>query len=105
MPKIEPMVARTQSPAQGSQDCPARITPEAPAASAVRMMVPRLPGSRMSSSATQTPSGFTVSAQRWRNTPIWSGGFFWALTWPMTRSSSWISAALPQGSAWPVVSK
>jgi hypothetical protein len=53
----DPMVARTVSIENGSTVSPIRITPEAPAASAVRMMVPRLPGSRTRSSATQVSPG------------------------------------------------
>ena len=50
--KIEPIVARTASTENGSTVSPTRITPSAPTASTVRMMVPRLPGSRIASSAT-----------------------------------------------------
>ena len=52
--KIEPIVARTVSSENGSVVSPIRITPFAPTASTVRMTVPRLPGSRTRSSATQT---------------------------------------------------
>ncbi|MNT89414.1 hypothetical protein D3C72_2301320 [compost metagenome] len=51
--KTEPMVARTASTEKGSTQSPIRMTPPQPAESAVRMMVPRLPGSRTCSSATQ----------------------------------------------------
>jgi hypothetical protein len=51
--KTEPMVARTASTENGSTQSPIRMTPPQPAESAVLMMVPRLPGSRTCSSATQ----------------------------------------------------
>ena len=64
--KIEPMVARTVSSENGSVVSPTRMTPFAPTASTVRMTVPRLPGSRTRSSATQTSSagGRTSPAAR-----------------------------------------
>ena len=63
--KIEPMVARTVSSENGSVVSPTRMTPLAPTASTVRMTVPRLPGSRTRSSATQTsPSAGLTSRKR-----------------------------------------
>ncbi|MCY1557936.1 hypothetical protein D9M68_948280 [compost metagenome] len=51
-------MARTVSSEKGSVVSPTRMTPEAPAASAVRMIVPRLPGSRTRSRAIQVSPGF-----------------------------------------------
>ena len=73
--KIEPMVARMASRENGSAHAPTRITPRAPSASTVRTMVPRLPGSRTSSSASQTSAsppaaGSGGSLQRCWKTPI-----------------------------------
>ena len=56
------VAARTQSRENGSQDWPTRMTPEAATASAVRIIVPRLPGSRMSSNATHIPLCVTAGA-------------------------------------------
>ena len=47
--KSEPVVARTTLGLYGSTVRPVRMTASAPAASAARMIVPRLPGSRTSS--------------------------------------------------------
>ena len=59
------MVARTVSSENGSVVSPTRITPLAPTASAVRMTVPRLPGSRTRSSATHTSASFgAISFER-----------------------------------------
>src|SRR5215472_1324789 len=53
-----PMLALTATGSYGSADGPMRITPEAPAALAVRMIVPTLPGLRDSySAAYRAPSG------------------------------------------------
>jgi hypothetical protein len=77
--KSDPIVARTASGLNGSQVVPTRRTPPAPTASAVRMQVPRLPGSLTPSSASQIGAFAGSSADsgrmRWRNTPMTLCGF------------------------------
>ena len=57
---------------------PTRMTPFAPTASTVRMTVPRLPGSRTRSSATQTSPSLGLMSlsgtKRWPNTPTTACG-------------------------------
>ncbi len=73
------MVARTASTEKGSQQSPTRITPPQPAESAVRTMVPRLPGSRTACRATQqgaaAGSRSSNAVKVWAKTPITVCGF------------------------------
>src|SRR5215467_10518344 len=61
-----PMLALTATGSYGSADGPMRITPEAPAALAVRMIVPTLPGLPGSCSAANRP--------RWHGQVLYGGG-------------------------------
>src|SRR5215831_5487731 len=61
-PNTAPIDAFTATGSNGSVPWPDRMTPAAPAASAVLMIVPRLPGLATSCSATNTESGRTSSS-------------------------------------------